>query len=175
MAAETIVSQLSGYSATDAATVSTWIRERVGVGDAVQAMVAIYAEAIEEFDPDAVDRLHAARATGRFLAEATVEFHDILHRYYALRPRARADAEGLKLQRRAEGERNDLREELREARAELATERRTVRQLRQRTTAQQERLDELLGSRLIRAQGRIRATPAVAKPYRALLSALGRR
>ncbi len=79
VAASTITSQLAGYSAADASEVSSWIRDRVGVPDAVRQLITIYEEAIGDFDPASVDPDEAARATGRFLTEATAQFHDVLH------------------------------------------------------------------------------------------------
>ena len=175
VAASTITSQLAGYSAADASEVSSWIRDRVGVPDAVRQLITIYEEAIGDFDPAAVDPDEAARATGRFLTEATAQFHDVLHKYNAARPQARLDARGMKLQVRAQGERDDLREQLAKARADLRRERRTVDQLQQRVDAQQARLDGLLASRAVRAQRRVRSTPALTNAYRGLLGALGRR
>lgn len=173
--ASTIVSQLSAYSATDAAKVSSWIRERVSVQDAVRHLVEIYGRAVDEFDPTAVDPREAAQATGRFLAEATTGYNDMRNERDTHYRRARADAQGKKLQVRAQGERNELRAQLTKARAELAGERRTVKQLKQRVAAQQTRLDQLLGSRAVRAQRRVRSAPALTKTYRSLLGALGRR
>ena len=81
----------------------------------------------------------------------------------------------MKLQVRAQGDRNDLREQLTKARSDLGRERRTVKQLQQRVDAQQARLDGLLASRAVRAQRRVRSTPALTNAYRGLLGALGRR
>ncbi len=175
VAASTILSQLARYSAEDASEVSSWIRERVGVPEAVSQLLAVYDEEIEAFDPDSVDADQAAQATGRFLTDATAQFHDVLHKYNAARPQARLDARGMKLQVRAQGERNDLREQLAKSRSALQRERRTVERLQQRVDAQQARLDGLLTSRAVRAQRKVRSAPALTKAYRGLLAAVGRR
>ncbi|MBK9558710.1 MAG: hypothetical protein IPO44_03780 [Candidatus Microthrix sp.] len=47
--------------------------------------------------------------------------------------------------------------------------------MQQRVDAQQARLDGLLASRAVRAQRRVRSTPALTNAYRGLLGALGRR
>lgn len=173
--AETITSQLTNYSARDAARVSSWIRNRVGVDVAVEQLVGMYEGAIETFDPASGDPILATRATGRAIALATREFHEVLAERNTLRSKARIDARGAQLASRAEGQRNDLRRQLDTAQSDLARERKKVAQLKQRVTAQQSRLDGLLGSRAIRAQRRVRSAPALRKGYRALLTAAGRR
>ena len=174
VSADTIIDQLTDYDAADAAKVTDWVRANAGVGDAVDALVGVYQAALDDFHLRPPDPVEASRATGAFLDGVTKDFNALQTEVWELRPRVSTGARAIDRLAVVEGERNDLRRDLAQAQKRMSVAERDLGRTRQRALRQQRRLDQLMSSRAVRAQNRVRSAPLLRRPYRALLKLVGR-
>ena len=74
--ADRLLEEIARYDAADAGAVTGWIRAEVGIRGSVDALLAIYAEAIEEEKASPSDPAEEMRALGRYLEEWGPRFEE---------------------------------------------------------------------------------------------------